>query len=36
MSSDILNSDWILYGEAMALALHPRLVNQHASVSRKT
>jgi hypothetical protein len=36
MSGDILNSDRILYGEAMALAFNPRLVDQHASVGRKT
>jgi hypothetical protein len=36
MSGDIFNSDWVLYGEAMALTLHPCLVDQHASVGRKT
>ena len=36
MSGDILNSDRILYGKAMALTFHPRLVDQHASVGRKT
>jgi hypothetical protein len=36
MSGDILNSDRVLYGETMALAFYSRLVDQHASVGRKT
>jgi len=36
MSGDILNGDRVLYGEAMALAFHSGLVDQHASISRKT
>ena len=36
MSCDILDSDWILHREAMALALHPCLVDEHASVGRET
>ena len=36
MSCDILDSDWILYREAVALALHPCLVDEHASIGRET
>ena len=36
MSCDILDSDRILYREAMALALHPCLVDEHASIGRET
>ena len=36
MSCDILDSDWVLYRKAMALALHPCLVDEHASIGGET
>lgn len=36
MSRDILDRDWVLYREAMALTLHPCLVDEHASIGGET
>jgi hypothetical protein len=36
VAGDVFNGDRVLHGEAMALALYPGLVNQHAAVRSQT
>jgi hypothetical protein len=36
MSGDVLDCDRILYGEAMALAFHPCLVDKNTSIGSET